>query len=135
MNPTRRSKFNLNHSGNGMATVTEIPEEVLEEVPEGTSSSGRKVVQTFLPTLPERIFVRLIRLPRRAWAVYMVLTLQHRLRRRPASIILTNQILARFGLTKWDKFHALACLEAAGLIAVRRQHGKNPSITLLETCE
>ena len=135
MGPTRRNKLDLNLSDDGTADVTEIPEEVLGEVPQGASSPGREVVRSFFPALSERVFARLVRLPRRAWAVYLVLTLQHRLRRRPASVTLTNQTLARFGLTRWDKVRALACLEAAGLIAVRRQQGKNPSVTLLETCE
>jgi DNA-binding transcriptional ArsR family regulator len=84
----------------------------------------------YLPTIPERLFCALVPLPGKALAVYMVLRLRSRLSGR-RSVSLTSTLLARFGIDKNQKARALACLEEAGLIVIRRQNGKNPVVTLL----
>jgi hypothetical protein len=81
--------------------------------------------------VPERAFCRLVPLPGRSWAVYMVLLLRTRLE-KSSTVSLTGCFVRRFGLTKDDKFRALQQLEHAGLIRVERERGKNPRVTLLE---
>jgi hypothetical protein len=60
----------------------------------------------------------------------MVLLLQSALKKK-TRVALTTYVLRRFGLTRTDKAFALTHLEKAGLIEVRRQHGKNPVVMLL----
>jgi hypothetical protein len=88
----------------------------------------------FLPALPEHVFCRLVRLPRRAWAVYCVVLLRCRLN-RTKTVILSSCFLSRFGLTRNDKRRALADLESAGLVRVERHDRHNPTVTVLPTPE
>jgi hypothetical protein len=85
----------------------------------------------FLPALPERHFCRLLLLPGRAWAVYLVALLRSRLE-HGKTVTLTTCSLRRFGLTRKDKHHALLHLEKAGLLLVERRGRHNPLITLLD---
>ena len=84
----------------------------------------------FMPALPERIFVKLVKLPRRAWAVYVVALLRSRLERTKI-VTLTNCFLQRFGLSRHDKTRALPCLEGAGLLRVERYTKRNPVVEIL----
>jgi hypothetical protein len=90
----------------------------------------RKRDRKFIPTLPETIFCRLVQLPRRSWAVYLVLLQRCRLN-RTQSVVLSSCLLSRFGLSRNDKWRALPALEKAGLIRVERHPRRNPTITLL----
>jgi hypothetical protein len=88
----------------------------------------------YMPALSEIIFCRLVRLPRRAWAVYLVLLLRCRLNRNQ-TVMLTSRYLSRFGLSRNDKSRGLSDLERAGLILVERRSRRNPTITLLPMSE
>jgi hypothetical protein len=96
----------------------------------GLSARPHKPGGQFLPALPERVFCRLVRLPRRAWAVYTVLRLRGRLN-RSQTVVLTSSFLSRFGLNRMDKSRGLSDLESAGLIRVERRDRRNPAVTLL----
>jgi hypothetical protein len=111
------SLFDLKHDG--------IPA-VKVELP----SSRRRRDRQFLPALPERVFCRLLQLPGRSWAVYLVLMLRSRLERK-RTVVLTSCFLTRFGLTRDDKSRALCHLERAGLVRVERRDRKNPAVTIL----
>ncbi|MFO0800494.1 MAG: hypothetical protein U0804_23755 [Gemmataceae bacterium] len=52
-------------------------------------------------------------------------------RRKSNEVKLTTAILQRFSVNRKAKYTALAALEAAGLIRVRRQPRKNPVVTIL----
>jgi hypothetical protein len=96
---------------------------------EAPSTKARRNRQ-FMPALPEAIFVKLVRLPRRAWAVYVVALLRSRLE-RTKTVTLSNCFLRRFGLTRHDKTRALPCLERAGLLRVERYTKRNPVVEIL----
>jgi hypothetical protein len=53
-------------------------------------------------------------------------------RKRTQEVILTNAVVARFGLNRKSKYRGIAALEKAGLIAVRRRPHKNPVVKVLE---
>jgi hypothetical protein len=53
-------------------------------------------------------------------------------RRRSNEVRLTTAILDRFAVTRKAKYTALAALEKAGLIRVRRQSRKNPIVTIID---
>ena len=53
-------------------------------------------------------------------------------RKRTQEVILTNAVVARFGLNRKSKYRGMAALEKAGLIAVKRRPQKNPVVTVLE---
>jgi hypothetical protein len=53
-------------------------------------------------------------------------------RKRTQEVILTNAVVARFGLNRKSKYRGTAALERAGLIAVKRRPQKNPIVTVLE---
>jgi hypothetical protein len=85
----------------------------------------------FLPALPEPLFVRLVALPGKALAVYLVLLQRSRVA-KAKTIPLTTVILSRFGLSRWDKRSSLPALERAGLVRVERRRDRNPLVTLLD---
>jgi hypothetical protein len=80
--------------------------------------------------MPEDLVRRLAQLPGRALLVYWVLLLRSRLN-RSRTVALTTEFLARFGVSRWDKYRGLAALERAGLLRVARQDRHNPTVTLL----
>ena len=51
---------------------------------------------------------------------------------RSRSVSLSNRLGLRFGLDRNAKYRALAWLEGANLIAVRRQLGRAPEVTILD---
>jgi len=61
--------------------------------------------------------------------VYLILWRRSCMRKQ-WTVSLSSDLLAPFGFGRWDKARALACLERAGFIAVVRQRGKNPLVTL-----
>ena len=63
--------------------------------------------------------------------VYLAL-LRLRLTRKENPISLSNTALSDWGIRRRTKYRALAALESAGLIRVKRQPHKNPLVTLLE---
>jgi hypothetical protein len=89
-----------------------------------------RIDRQFLPALPERVFRALVKLPRKAWAVYQVIKLRARLM-KCSTVELSGRFLGRFGLTRHDKRNALRHLERAGLVRVERRARKNPTITVL----
>jgi hypothetical protein len=101
------------------------PTDIRVELPSVTERLDKE----FFPPLPGRLFTRLAPLPGKAFAVYMVLRLRSRLE-RVQTVTLTTAYLRRFGLSPDQKDRALVCLEAAQLITVDRNHGKNPTVTL-----
>jgi len=98
-------------------------------IPVETPGLTARLDKEFFPTLPGRLFARLVLLPGKAWAVYMVLRLRSRLDKRQ-TVPLTSTYLRRFGITRRQKEQALASLEAAHLITVERSNGKNPQVAL-----
>jgi hypothetical protein len=96
------------------------------EVPTIKSRRDRQ----FLPALPARVFVRLVQLPRRAWAVDRVARPLSRMR-GTKPVPLSTCFLGRFGLTRPDKAHALSALERAGLIRVKQEPRRNPTVEIL----
>jgi hypothetical protein len=50
---------------------------------------------------------------------------------RQQTIKLANRLLASLGVSRWQKWRALAELEAMGLISVEHRERKSPIITLL----
>jgi hypothetical protein len=110
----------------------EFPSGKIEEVRTELPSIKAKRDRQFMPSVPERIFCRIARLPGNALAVYLVLSLRCRLK-RSRQVELSSCFLARFGLTRKDKERALPALEKAGVIRiVERRHNKNPVIELVD---
>ena len=108
-----------------LSRLASRPQEIRVELP----SVAERLNKEFFPPLPGRLFALLAPLPGKALAVYMVLRLRSRLE-RVQTVTLTSAALQRFGLSPDQKDRALACLEAHHLIAVDRNHGKNPTVTL-----
>ncbi|HEY7311883.1 MAG TPA: hypothetical protein VH643_21140 [Gemmataceae bacterium] len=85
----------------------------------------------FLPALPEKLFKRLVVLPGKSWAIYLVLLQRSRME-RSNPVVLTSACLRQHGLNRTDKYRALPALETAGLIRVERRDRRNPLVWLLE---
>ena len=111
------------------STVSPCLETGPEGIPVETPSRTAQLDKEYYTGLPGRLFARLARLPGKALVVYMVLRRRSRLD-HTATVPLSTVALGRFGITRWQKDRALACLEAAQLITVDRTHGKNPRVTL-----
>jgi DNA-binding transcriptional ArsR family regulator len=47
-------------------------------------------------------------------------------------IPLSNLDVGRWGLSRSSKYRGLACLEEAGLVAVKRKLGRAPMVTILD---
>lgn len=69
-------------------------------------------------------------LPGKALHVALAIWFEHG-RRKCETFRLTAAIRARFGVERKASYAALELLKQEGLITVRRQHGKNPLITLI----
>jgi hypothetical protein len=85
----------------------------------------------FIPHLPAPIFRRLVKTRGKTWAVYLVLWRRSRLESN-RTVLLTSCSLREFGLTRNDKYLALARLETAGLIRVQRRKNRNPVVELVD---
>jgi hypothetical protein len=92
----------------------------------------RRAKQLYLPVLSEDLARRLAPLPGQAWPVYSILLLRCKLD-RAKTVTLTTHFTERFGIGRHDKCRALATLEAAGLVRVRRRPGHSPVVTVLAT--
>jgi hypothetical protein len=53
-------------------------------------------------------------------------------RRRSKEVRLTTAVLNRFSVNRKAKYTALAAMEKAGLIRVRRQNRRNPMVTIID---
>ena len=95
-----------------------------------TATIKKKRDKQFMPALPERIFCTLVKLPRKAMAVYLVALLRSRLE-KSRTVTLTTCFMKRFGLSRKDKCHALTHLERAGLLRVERRARQNPVVEIL----
>ena len=73
--------------------------------------------------------LRKARVPLIGVLVYLILWRRSCMRKQ-WTVSLSSDLLAPFGLRRWDKARAIACLERAGFIAVVCQRGKNPLVTL-----
>ena len=73
-------------------------------------------------------------LPGKALAVGLAIWYQRGLR-KCESVTLTGPILNQFGVDRHAKYRALAALEKAGLVRVKRQLGKNPRVEILMATE
>ena len=93
------------------------------------SSAGKK--QRFLPAIPEQLFDRLIALPGKALAFYLIVLQRSRME-RANPVVLTSARLKQSGIGREDKRRALRALESAGLIRVERRSRRNPLVTLLQ---
>ena len=66
-------------------------------------------------------------------ALFVLLVLLHlSFNARSKSFSCPNDLFERFGVDRWEKYRALAKLEAAGFIAIRRDGLKALNVTLLE---
>ena len=74
------------------------------------------------------------KLPGKALHVGLAIWFEHG-RRKHFEFRLTAAVLRRFGIARKAGYRGLDSLERAGLIVARRQHGKNPVITLVTDCE
>jgi hypothetical protein len=99
------------------------------DTPHELPCTTKRLDKEFYPPLPGRLFSILVRLPGKAWAVYLVLY-QHSCLRKRLTVSLTSVSLSRFGITRKQKYYALAVLEAAQLITLDRTNGKNPTVSL-----
>ena len=84
----------------------------------------------FVPALPMPLFVKLVNLPGKAWALYLVLWQRTKLE-RSKSIVLSTTLLARFGLDRDDKRRGLKALAGAGLVRVTSRGRRNPTVQVL----
>ena len=98
-------------------------------IPVETPSRTAQVNRWFIH-LPWRVFSVVAPLPGKALAVYMV-AWREALMHGSSVVTLTSTSLRLCGITRDEKAQALACLEAAELVTLTRQRGKNPQITLL----
>jgi DNA-binding transcriptional ArsR family regulator len=74
------------------------------------------------------------RLPGRTLVVALALWFQCG-RTNCRRVSLTGSILERFGVKRLTMYHGLRALEQAGLVAMERQTGKNPTVTILDQAE
>jgi hypothetical protein len=95
----------------------------------GTVEKRRK--RRFIPPVPMEWFDRACVLPGKALAVSLILWRLSKVRKTP-TVVLTNAALKQHGLNRWEKYDALAALEGAGLISVRRRGTRNPEVTILD---
>jgi hypothetical protein len=82
----------------------------------------------YIPNLPMSLFRR-ISLLGTAGMVYLLIWRESKMR-GTVTFSLSTAFLERFGFSRKVKATAIEKLETAGLIAVVRQRGKNPRITL-----
>lgn len=120
MTPINLEDYDLRKNG------LKFPETRIE-----TPTVKSKRDRRYIPTIPARVFVKLIKLPRRTWAVYLVALLRSRLN-RSKTVPLATCFLNSFGLTKGDKAGALPRLERAGLLRVEQRGKRNPLVTILD---
>ena len=85
----------------------------------------------YIPPLPTDLLARLVALPGKALAVYLVLHQLSTIKGRK-TVALTAARLDKIGVNRWANYRSLDALERAGLIHVERRSGKNPVVTLLE---
>lgn len=64
-------------------------------------------------------------------AMIWILLLHMAWKNRATTFSLSNMILARYGVSREMKRRMLKKLEAAGLIEVKRRHGRAPIVTLV----
>ena len=64
--------------------------------------------------------------------IFFVLCYQNFLHNGAAFIVPSDQITETFGFSLWTQRHAIAFLEKAGLIIVRRVHRKSPVVRVLD---
>jgi hypothetical protein len=121
--------------------MSDTPADVLEQVARSLEQDhtspgaarpgpGQRRKSSYIPPFSVPTFCRLVRLPGKAWAVYLAVLRQTRVDRRD-TITLTNRRLKAYGLTRNDKSRALPRLERAGVIRVERNGRRNPAVTLL----
>jgi hypothetical protein len=97
--------------------------------------SGLKPLKgQFIPSFSMTVFNKLVELPGKAMAVYLLLYRKMVMTRRNP-VTLTSAGLKGHGLSRWQKTNALIALEKAGLIRVGRRPKKNPLVTLLNMRE
>ena len=103
--------------------------DLAKRVPKVAPSPAKK--RRFLPALSEPLFDKLVSLPGKSWAVYLIVLQRSRME-RTNPVALTTSRLKQSGISRMDKLRALAALEKSGLISVERRPRKNPLVTLLE---
>ena len=54
------------------------------------------------------------------------------LRHHSSTVELSNVATSQVGLDRNAKYRTLSCLEDAGLVVVKRRHGRSPIVTLLQ---
>jgi hypothetical protein len=96
----------------------------------------RRRLKEFVGPLPDATFRRLVVLPGKALAVYLILLQRWRIysRKHPKAtgFSLSSLHLRGYGIGRAVKSRALLALKSAGLIAVEARKNKNPIVTVLE---
>ena len=82
--------------------------------------------------LPLAWFAEAAKLPGQALAVSLAIWFRHGIEHRATTVRLYPSALARFSVNRWSGYRALAALERAGLVSVKRARGRSPEVTLLD---
>jgi len=85
--------------------------------------------EPFIPPMPLDLVIDLSHLPGKALGIYQILW-RESVMRRAITVKLTTTAVQRWGLSRYQKRHALRILQAAGWVRVQQEHGKNPLVTL-----
>jgi hypothetical protein len=103
-----------------------------QSAPQPTPISPRpKRKEPFIPAFPVAVLDRLLGLPgKKDGYVYLILLWRSKVEGKNP-VELTSARLACHGISRQEKWRALASLEQAGLVAVERRPQRNPLVTLL----
>jgi hypothetical protein len=101
-------------------------------VREGRFGSRRQPGEAFLKSPPLGALIAAGKLPGKALSVYVAIRYRVDLveKHRKFETTLPAKVMQEFGVGRMAKDRALAALDAAGLITVRREHGHPPRISL-----
>lgn len=83
----------------------------------------------YIRTIPYDWFTDAAQLPGQALAVGIAVWFLSGLLKKK-TITLSSTFLCEIGISRFQKYRALASLEGAGLISVENINGKNPTVTL-----
>jgi hypothetical protein len=111
-----------------------VPDDGSDGIPVELPSRRRRRLRQFLPALPVTLFARLVPLPGKALAVYLVALQRSRMRKRNP-VALTTAYLSQFRISRGAKIRALTALEKAGLVRVEKRGRRNPLVHLLEEAD
>jgi hypothetical protein len=97
--------------------------------PVSCGGEGSRDSEAFIPPIPLKLVLALQALPGKALQIFLILW-RESVMRRSVTVKLTTTEARSWGLSRYQKRHALQTLQAAGWVRVQAAQGKNPFVTL-----